>query len=142
MNPLILDRLIDILRMRAISLYWLLLAGLMMTNGTHATATDLIPIALNWNVEPKLDVNWRTEVEAGKLDLDVRHFDSPMADVRLNAAQKLLRSLQHPSLEKKFFQTQSRGVLRRVKLNVRYKRRSYHPSAKWMTAVMPVCCGG
>lgn len=101
MNALIVDRLIDRLRMIAICLYWLLLAGLMMVNGLHANATDLIPIALNWNVEPKLDVNWRTEVEAGKLDLDVRHFDSPMADVRLNAAQKLLRSLQHPSLDKK-----------------------------------------
>ena len=101
MNTLIVDRLIDRLRMRAIRLYWLLLAGLMMANGPHATATDLIPIALNWNVEPKLDVNWRTEVQAGKLDLDVRHFDSPLADVRLNAAQKLLRSLQHPSLDRK-----------------------------------------
>ena len=87
--------------MIAIRLYWLLLAGLMMVNGPHANATDLIPIALNWNVEPKLDVNWRTEVEVGKLDLDVRNFDSPLADVRLNAAQKLLRSLQHPSLDKK-----------------------------------------
>ena len=84
MNTLILDRLIDILRILEISLCWLLLAGLMVVNGPHATATDLIPLALNWNVEPKLDVNWRTEAQPGKLDLDFRHFDSPMTDVRLD----------------------------------------------------------
>jgi hypothetical protein len=81
-------------------LHWLLQLGFLFFSVQHALAIDPVPISLNWNLDPKLDFKWQQDQETPKLDMDIRDFESPLADVRLNAAQRLLRSLHHPSLNK------------------------------------------
>lgn len=67
---------------------------------TCAYAIDPLPLQLQWNVDPKLDVRWHHVDDPPRLDVDRNHFASPLAEKRLFAAQSTLRFLHHPKLDR------------------------------------------
>ncbi len=63
-------------------------------------AREAVPIRYRWEVEPKLDFVWIQPTPPFLIDVQPKFFFSEIDDIRLNAAQTILRFPSNPRLDR------------------------------------------